>query len=60
MLRESTGASLSAAERAVEQAWLTPLRTALGAELLERERASGRMLNLDEAVAVALGATHPA
>jgi len=52
-LRETSGASASALERAAEDTWLAPARAPAGDEF-ERELDVGRRLELDDAVAAAL------
>jgi predicted ATPase/predicted Ser/Thr protein kinase len=54
-LRESTGASPSAVELAAEDAWLAPARAKAADEAFELELTAGRRLELDDAVAAALG-----
>ncbi|TMK73042.1 MAG: tetratricopeptide repeat protein [Actinobacteria bacterium] len=53
-LRQELGASLSPAERAVERVSLAPVRAALGDTEFQQEHASGRALELDDAIALAL------
>jgi tetratricopeptide (TPR) repeat protein len=56
-MREATGASPSALERAAEAAWLGGIRAALDGERFEADLAAGRRLGLDDAIALALTET---
>ena len=58
-LRTSIGALLSPAERAIEAAWLQPVRAALGQESYEAEWDRGRRLELDQAISLALVGSLP-
>jgi predicted ATPase/Tfp pilus assembly protein PilF len=53
-LREAIGSSLSAAERTVQDQYLSPVRAALGDHEFEAQRAAGRAFGIDEAVSYAL------
>jgi serine/threonine-protein kinase PknK len=57
-LRTSTGAPASPAEEAIEEAWLGSARALLGNDF-EALSESGRGLELDEAIALALSAAAP-
>ena len=56
-MREATGASPSALERAAEAAWLAGIRAALDSDRFEAELAAGKRLGLDDAIALAVATT---